>query len=136
MTPTLTYDPTKIILSIAILSNQLIVSQRFFQRIKVGPLHILNNRDLQRGPIVNIAYDNRDLMQARQLRRSPSALASNNLVAISNRSNNNWLNNAMLTNGAGEILKIVLIKLSSRVSWIWPHMLYRNQSVRIDAAGR
>ncbi len=63
MAPALTDDLAEIVLSVTMLGDQLVIPKRLFQRIEVGALDILDDRQLERRAIIDIAHDHRDLDQ-------------------------------------------------------------------------
>ena len=63
------------------LVDQLLVAERFLDRVEVGALDVLDDRELERGAVVDVAHDDRDLRQPRALRRAPAAFAGDDLVA-------------------------------------------------------
>ncbi|CUX10604.1 hypothetical protein AGR7C_Cc10062 [Agrobacterium deltaense Zutra 3/1] len=110
-------DFPEIILRITMFSDQLLIPHRFFERIEVGTLYVFDNRQFQRRAVIHIANNDGNIGKARQLRRTPASFTRNNLVAVdSDRSHDHRLNYSMLTNGGGEILQLILIEMTSRVS--------------------
>ena len=53
--------------------HQLTIPGRFFHRVQVSPLYILDNCDFQNLGIRKFAHQNRRIMQLRLLRRAPAA---------------------------------------------------------------
>jgi hypothetical protein len=89
-------------------------------------LNILDQADRYGGFIVNVFYDNRDAIQARQLSRSPTTLARQNFEPVcGDRPDNNGLQNALCLNAGGERLQGFLIKLSTRLKNALLKPLYR-----------
>ena len=92
-------DLTEIVLGIAMFGDQLLVTQCFFERIEIRALDVFDNGQLERGSIVNITNNYRDLNQTRQLRGAPAAFAGNDLIAIhADGTHDDRLHYAMLAN--------------------------------------
>ena len=61
--------------------DQAIQRARFFERIQILALDVLDQRHRDRGFIGHAAHDRRNLVQARELRGAPAALAGDDFVA-------------------------------------------------------
>src|SRR5690606_34179691 len=61
--------------------------QRFglLDRVQVFALQVLDQRDRERGLVVELANDDRDLLQAGAPRRVPAALAGDDLIGVAAR---------------------------------------------------
>ncbi|CUX40138.1 hypothetical protein AGR13a_Cc340147 [Agrobacterium genomosp. 13 str. CFBP 6927] len=137
MTSAFADDFTEIVLGVTMFGNQLFVTHCLFKRIKVGTLHVFDNRQLQGRAIVHITNDDRHIRKTSQLRRAPAPFTGDNLVAVdANRSHHHRLNNSMLTNGCGKILQLILIKMTAWVSLASGNELNRNGAISVDGALR
>ena len=72
-------DLTKIVLGIAVLRDQLLIAQSFVERIEIAALDVLDDGDFERGTVIDIANENRDVDQAGELCRTPATFTGNNL---------------------------------------------------------
>ena len=61
--------------------DQIAIATRLFERIEIGALDILDQRDLEMLLIGQIAHDDGQRMHAGPLRRPPAPLARHDLVA-------------------------------------------------------
>ena len=116
-------DLGDLFLAVAELIHQRAVSVRLFQRIKVGALHVLDDRKLQRFGVGCLDDDDWDLMQSGALRGAPAAFAGDDLVAVGNtaqRPHHDRLNDAALTQGGGELVKLGVGECAPRVVRIRP----------------
>ena len=59
--------------------HQALVALRLFQRTEILALHILDDSDLERFAVIELADLCRDLMQLRALGRPPAAFAGDDL---------------------------------------------------------
>ena len=64
------------------IGDQALDALRFFERIEVFALDVLDQRHRGGGLVVDIAHQHRDLVQAGQLRRAEAAFAGDDLVAV------------------------------------------------------
>jgi hypothetical protein len=78
----LAYDLGDGVLAMVELCCKRLIAHRLFERIEIGALHILDDRELQRLAIVHIELHDRHHMQAGALRRPPAPLAGDDLVGI------------------------------------------------------
>src|SRR5690554_549001 len=70
----------EVFLRVAELLHEPAVVLGFLQRIQVLTLYVLNQRQLKRLPIVQLTYDDRDLVKLRPLGSAPASFAGNDLV--------------------------------------------------------
>ena len=59
--------------------HQLAIARRFLDRVEVGALDVLDNRDFQHFRIVKFPHDHGDLVQLRHLGRPPAPFARDDL---------------------------------------------------------
>ena len=83
--------------------------ERFFQRIQVLALDVLDERHRDRGFVAHVADDGRHVGEARDLRGAPAALAGDDLVALrfagrrrAERAHDDRLHDALGLDGVGE----------------------------------
>src|SRR5690606_28285040 len=82
MRPGLADDLREVLLCVGELVDQLLVSLRFLERIEIDTLDILDNCELERFLVVDLANDYGDVMESGSLRSAPAALASNDFEDI------------------------------------------------------
>src|SRR6202008_1180093 len=85
-------------LSVSEFADQALVRIGFLDRVKIAALDILEQRDLERIGIVELADDDRDFVQPRALRRAPAALAGDDLVVPTMRADKDRLEHAARRN--------------------------------------
>ncbi len=123
----------KIVLRIAMLGNQLLVAQRFFEWIKIGTLYVLDNREFKRRTIIDVPDDNRNFSKASELRCAPATFAGNNFKAVLlDCAHHDRLHDPVLPNGGCEILEFAFIKMTTRIAWAARDKLDRHRSVGAD----
>ncbi len=81
------------------------VASRFFDRIKVLSLKVLDESHLQDLLVGGRALDDWDFGEAKHLRSSPSAFARNELHFSVNFADDEWLDDAELGNGLFEFVQ-------------------------------
>src|ERR1700683_3797142 len=86
-----------------------------FDGIEILALEVLNQRHLQRHLIANIPNNGRHPIKLAPLRGSPPAFAGDQLVAVSDSSNDEGLNNAA---GADRARKLVQGFFAEACSWL------------------
>ncbi len=85
------------------LIHQLPKTCRFFNGVKISTLNVLDDRNFKNLCIRKIAHQNRNFMQLRHLRSTPTAFTRDNLVlAITCRTlaYDEWLNDALCFDGS------------------------------------
>ena len=74
-------DLGQLLLGVAEALDQVAVAGRLLDGVEIGALHVLDDGELERLLIAQIAHDHRHLMQAGPLRRAPAPFAGDDLVA-------------------------------------------------------
>jgi hypothetical protein len=101
-------------LSQAEFANQSLIRLRFFHRIEVFALQVLNERDLQDGVISRFANQSGYFRKTRQLGRPPAPLSGDQLKeAVFKRPDYDRLNDTVLTNRDAELIEHLLVKVFS-----------------------
>ena len=93
-----------VVLAVAEIADQRTVALRLLERIKIGALHILDDRKLQRLLVGRLDDDDRHLVQPGTLRRAPAPLASDDLKSVgraAHRPRHDRLNHAALAQRSG-----------------------------------
>ena len=86
MAAALADDLGQLLLGVAEALDQLAIAGRLLDRVEVGALHVLDDRELEHFLVVELAHDDRHRVQAGLLRRAPAALAGDDLVAAARAS--------------------------------------------------
>ena len=107
----------ELVLRIAEPLHQLAITARFLDRVEVRPLHVLDNRDLERVLVGKIPDDRRQLVQLSQLRSPPTPLAGDDLITPACRigPHHDRLHHALLPDGLGKLGQILLAEILARV---------------------
>src|SRR5688572_20549038 len=98
-------EPGQRFLGVAVIGDQPPIALGLLDGVEVPALDILEECDLECFGIVEIADDDRDLMEPRPLRRPPAALAGDDLVAVAVRPDDDRLDEAALLDRGGELLE-------------------------------
>ncbi len=88
-----------LVLAVVVLIGESVITERFFHRVQIGSLHVLDDRNFERDAVARINRDDRHIVQTGALRCAPSPLAGNDLETILralHRTHNNRLDHAML----------------------------------------
>ena len=88
---------------------------RFFNRIQILTLNILDQRNFQRLGIIKCAHNRRYMMNLRALRRTPAPFARDDLVFTFKWAHNNRLDNTVPFQALRQFLKRVFGKISARL---------------------
>ena len=119
MAPRFVNELCDILLCMAVPIDQLAVAFRFLDRIQVLTLDVLDQRNLRRSRIIDLADDRWNGMQPGALRSSPSALAGDDLEAVTVRTKQDWLKDTPLCNRIGELVDRLFLELAPRLLRIW-----------------
>ena len=83
-----------------------VVHRRLVERREVLALEVLDDRDLERGVVVDLLDEGRDRLEAGGLRRAPAALAGDELeLAVVERPDEDGLEDAVLADGRGKLVE-------------------------------
>jgi len=89
---------------------------RSLERVQVFPLEVFDQGRLEGSLVPEVVYEDRQLFQAGLLRRTPPALACDDLVAPrASFSDQNGFEDSVLTNGSGELGKSFGVDSSTRL---------------------
>jgi hypothetical protein len=100
--------------------DQLAVGIRFLDRSEVGPLHVLDQRELELLPIHKLANHGRDAVEPGELRGAEAALTRDQLVAVERFRDQDGLDDAVLGDACGEPGQRLLIHGPSRLPGVRP----------------
>ena len=107
--------------------HQLTIARRFFDRIEVRPLDVLDNRNFENFDIGEFADNDRKFMQLRHLRRAPSAFTRDNFERpIITAAYDQRLDNPFFANRVCKIIQILRIKPLARLLRIGRNLFNRN----------
>ncbi len=124
---------TQIILSVAMFSDQLLVTQRFFERVQVGALNVFDDCKLKRGPIIDITNDNGNFGETGKLSCAPATFTGNDFkTVLIDSPNDDRLDD---TNADGSTRQGPAIRShrndAARVAWATRDKFDRNRAVRV-----
>ena len=98
MTAAFAYDLGDLLLRVVMLGKQPLIGFRFLDRAQIFALKIFNERKFQNGAVINILNDHRHVMQACQLRGTPSPFTGNDFKTVIDgigRPNDQWLEDSL-----------------------------------------
>ena len=110
----------------------MLITKRFFNRVEISTLHVFDNRDFQRGPVINVADNDWNLGQPGNLRRPPPPLSRNDFVGFKSAvllAHDDWLDNAMGTDRLGQVHQFGLGEGAPRIARIARNQLNWNTPV-------
>jgi len=100
-----------------VLADHPVEHRRFLERREVLALEVLDDRDLESGVVVDLLDEGRDRRDAGLARRSPAALAGDQLVAVvTERPDEDRLEDAVLGDRGGELTQRVLVEHRPRLA--------------------
>ena len=123
-----------VVLAVAEIFHQRPIAFRLFERIEVGALHVLDDRELQRFLVSRLDDDDRHFVQAGTLRRAPAPLAGDDLEGVrraANRPRHDRLNDAALAQRSGNSSSSASEKMRRGL-----RAFGRSELGRLRAAGR
>ena len=133
MASTLVNEPSKRLLGMAIIGDQPPVAVRFLDRVEVAALDILQQGDFESLGIVEIANDDRYLVEPSALRRPPAPLAGDDLVAMAVRPDDDRLDQPALLDRGCKLLQRLLVEITAGLVEM---RLDRGDRHHLDAAAR
>ncbi len=111
----------KIVLRMAMALDQLAIAFGLFDRVEILALDVLDQRDLGRGGIVDLADDRRDRVKPCPLRGAPAALSGDDLEpSVAMRPKQDRLQDTALGNRIGELVDRLFLELDARLLGIGP----------------
>jgi hypothetical protein len=96
---------------------QLAITLRLFDRVEVGALDVLDDRDFQHLGIVEVPHDDGDLVNLGPLRGPPAPFAGNDLIAVARRAgpDDQRLDDTLFADRGGQLLQRVFGKGAARL---------------------
>ena len=118
MAATLADDAGDVGVGVAVVGAELRIALRFFERVEIGALHVLDDRQFERFAIADFDDDDWNLMQAGALRGAPAPLAGDDLegvFSVRRGPHDHRLNDAALFDRSGEFVEFVVAKTLARI---------------------
>ena len=115
----LTHPPRHLILCEPEFLGQLAVGHGLLQRVQIGPLEVLHQRQLQHLAGGHVLHDDGDLGQSGQSRSTPASLTCDQLISIERPVDDEWLNNPVFFDRGGQFHQILIPNGRSRLMRIW-----------------
>src|SRR4051794_33729359 len=131
-------DLGNVVVTVIVLARESLITARLFQRIEVRALHVLDDRKLERFAIAYFEQYDRDIMQARALRRAPAPLACNDLIGVlrsGDRAHDHGLDDAAFLDRRRQIIELRFQKIAAWISRIGPHIFDRHAALIARAFG-
>ena len=126
----LAYPSGRFLLGQAIFFHKDLITQRFFHRVQVLPLQILNQCQLHGGSVIGIHNHSRHFFQTSQTGCPPTALTCNDLiVAVFQGTDSQRLYNAVGGNGFRQGLQLLRVKILPRLPRVGLDLVYGQQLV-------
>ena len=132
-------DAGDVAVRIAVVSAELGVALRFLERVEVGALDVLDDRQFERFAIADIDDDDRHFVQAGALRGAPPPFAGDDLVGVGDarhRPDDHRLDDAALADRGGEFVEFVVAERFARVARVRPQEFDRRAARAAAAGGR
>ena len=99
------------------------IGVRFFDRIQILALDVLDERRGQQLVVGNVADDDRHLEEAGALRRAPAALAGDDLVAVLRLAHDDRLDHAVRPDRAGQLVDPPVVHVRARLELVRPQQV-------------
>ncbi len=97
------------------LVDELAVGEGLVDRVEVGALDVLDERDLELVAIRELADERRDALEAREPGGAHAALAGDELVAVERLGDEDRLQHAVLADARGELLEAGVVDVAPRL---------------------
>ena len=115
--------------------DQAVDALRFFQRIEVFALDVLDQRHRRGGLVVDVAHQHRDRLEAGQLRRAEAALAGDDLVAhraieLADRAHQHRLHDALALDRGGQFVQRAFVHARARLVFTGLQLRHRQRGRR------
>ena len=121
-----TISPTRF-LRVAELVDQPTIADGLLDRVQVGALDILDDRDFERFALVQFAHDRRDIVEAQALRRTPAPFARDDFVtAVGDRADQDRLQHAARRDRFAQFLQRCLVEHAPRLARVGRDLRDRN----------
>ena len=131
MAAAFTDDASDVGMRIAMDVAQLGVARPFLERVEVGALHIFDDGDFERLPIVGLDDENRDFVLSGPLRRPPAPFAGDDFIGVvdpRDGADHHRLDHAALPDRVGEFIEFGVVKPPAGVARVRAQELDRRLS--------
>ena len=118
---------------ILVVGAELGVAVGLLERVEIGALDVLDDREFERLAIADVDDDDRDVVQPGALRRAPAPLAGDDLVGVGDARNgphDHRLDDAALADRSGELVELVFAERLARVARVGPQEFDRRLARR------
>ena len=88
---------------------------RFFDRVQILALKILDERELEHILVACLAHDHRRVLQSYALRRTPAPLASDEFEVFARTTDDQRLDDSLFADALGEFLQIFIAEFRARL---------------------
>jgi hypothetical protein len=95
---------------VAVIGGEAAISLRLLDRVEIGALDVLDQRDLERLGLAELAHDSGDLVEVCPLRGSPAPLAGDDLEAVAVGADHDRLDDSALLDRGGELRQCGLVE--------------------------
>ena len=121
MAAALADDLGDLVLAVFELVGERLIAAGLFERVEIGALHVLDDRELERLAVVDLEQHDRHVVQAGALRRAPAPLAGDDLVLIdraAHGAHQDRLDDAALADRGRELVELGLGEMAARIARI------------------
>src|ERR1051325_9555248 len=110
-----------VLLRVLVLVGERLIAGGLLERIEIGALHVLDDRELERFGVGRLVHDDRHLVQTGALRRAPAPLAGDDLESVgraAHGAHDDRLDDAALADRAGELAELGVGEMTARIARI------------------
>ena len=103
------------VLGMAVIARQPLIRLRLFDRVEILALDILDQRDLERFGIVELADDDRDFVKPCPLRCAPPSFAGDDLITVLIRPHHDRLDQSPGGDRSRQFVQQRLVEMAARL---------------------
>ncbi len=122
-------DLRQLPLGVGEVPHQALVARGFLDRVEVGPLDVLEDREFEGGAVVDLDDDHRHLVETGALGRAPAALARHDLEGprhVGQRPHHDGLDETPRPDRTGELGQFLLAEMAAGVAGVRPQEFHRD----------